>query len=31
MKSFRVRFIKEEAIVQPATKPADVSFDETQQ
>lgn len=31
MKRFRVRFIKEDAITQPATKPADVSFDETQQ
>lgn len=31
MKRFRVRFINEEAIVQDATKPADVSFDETQQ
>ena len=31
MKRFRVRFINEDAITQPATKPADVSFDETQQ
>lgn len=31
MKRFRVRFINEEAIVQDATKPADVSFDETQE
>ena len=31
MKRFRVRFIKEGAITQPATKPADISFDETQQ
>ena len=31
MKRFRVRFIKESAITQPATKPADISFDETQQ
>ena len=31
MKRFRVRFIKEGAIMQDATKPADVSFDETQQ
>lgn len=31
MKRFRVRFINEAAITQPATKPADVSFDETQQ
>ena len=31
MKRFRVRFINEEAIVQDATKPADVSFAETQQ
>jgi hypothetical protein len=31
MKRFRVRFINEDAIMQDATKPADVSFDETQQ
>lgn len=31
MKRFRVRFINEVAITQPATKPADVSFDETQE
>ena len=31
MKRFRVRFIKEASIMQDATKPADISFDETQQ
>lgn len=31
MKRFRVRFINEDAIMQDATKPADVSFDETQE
>lgn len=30
MKRFKIRFIKEEAITQDATKPADVSFAETQ-
>jgi hypothetical protein len=31
MKRFRIRFIKEASIMQDATKPADVSFDETQE
>lgn len=31
MKRFRIRFIKEASIMQDATKPADISFDETQQ
>ena len=31
MKLFNIKFIKEEAITQSVTKPADVSFTETQE